>query len=143
MAIARSCFLSSLLLTALSACSSEANVSTDDPVLAQRVYGEEDKRVAKALSIGGDDTPKDESPQYRAMLCNLALSSIKDRMFGSGVLSEQQQRAFSQAHALYLRKAEEGLSKAELHQNRISVQTTYPEGVDRARIAIGCLRDLG
>lgn len=126
----------------LTACS----ISTDAPEQRQsaapKIFSVEEKRIARALSIGGNDIDASAAPQYQATLCSLALAAINDRLRNSGALSAEQQQALRQAQAHFQRRSTTGLSLEERSQTRKEVETAYPEPADRARFAIGCLRDL-
>lgn len=128
-------------LLMLSACSDSVE-ATDPQSLSTQVFSSEDKRVANLLSIGQSNSDAEATPQYRATLCSLALAVINERVQASGALSEEQQRAFSEAQALFQRRATAGLSLEESGRTRKQIEERYPEPTDRARFAIGCLRDL-
>jgi hypothetical protein len=138
----RSMLLAAALL-ALSACSTSADSPQPEQATVQEHFSDEDKRIARALSLGGDDILGKATPQYEAALCSLALAAIEDSVKDRGLLSSEQRRALRQAEALYQRRAVAGLSAEELEQTRNDVEADYPEPRVRARFAIGCLRDLG
>lgn len=127
----------------MGACSSADVPKANGDMSYQKEFTADDKRVAKVLSIGGEDSIPDASPQYRATLCSLALESIADRMLGEGILTNEQQEAFTSAQSLYSRRAAANASVEERAQLVSDVETSYPNRSERARFAIGCLRDLG
>lgn len=126
----------------LGACSSADAPEANRDMSSQKVFTADDKRIATALSIGGEDNVPDASPQYRATLCSLALESIADQMQRGGILTDEQQQAFASAQSLYSRRAAANTSSEERAQLLKDVETNYPNRSDRARFAIGCLRDL-
>lgn len=131
-----------LVLSFLGACSASNAPSGSADTTPRRNFSAEDKRVARVLSIGGEDRSADVSPQYRAALCSLALESVQDRMQGGGLLTNEQQRIFAQAQSLYKQRATIDLSPEEQEQTLSEVETAYPNQSDRVRFAIGCLREL-
>lgn len=122
--------------------SSDPRPSNGYEVSAPQAFTEDDKRVARALSISSDDSQANVTPQYRAALCVLALKSIGELMNGGNLLSDEQQRAFTQAQSIYSRRASSGLSQIERERTFDDVEAANPNQRDRARFAIGCLRDL-
>jgi hypothetical protein len=136
----------SLMLTGLlplTACSAPAATpGREQQAQRQREFGEDDKRIARALSIGGGEVRAGKSPRFYATLCGLALASIAERMQDSGILTAEQSRAFAQAEALYARRAADGATRAERDAIQLEIDTLYPEPGDKARFAIGCLREL-
>jgi hypothetical protein len=98
--------------------------------------------VAQALSIGRNVERVDTTPQYEAMLCNLALEAIGDRLENTDLLTSEQIEVFERAKALYRDRAGVGLTTEEREKTRNDVEAAYPETKDRARFAMGCLRDL-
>ena len=136
------CLLSLAAFGLLSACSADKTSKANGDMLNGQAFTAADKRVARTLSIGGEDSIPNASPQYRAALCSLALESIADRMRGGAILTDEQQRAFAQAQSLYTRRAAAGVSREEREQLLSDVEVSYPNQSDRAKFAIRCLRDL-
>lgn len=138
------CVLIAMLLALPIAC---APPSDGDRNLGQRqgeekVFTEEEQRIARTLSIGEQVSDAEASPREESILCDLALTSIEERMQNSGVLSVEQRKAFASAQAYYRRRAASNISATELHNVRKDVEASYPEPSDRARFAMECLRDL-
>jgi hypothetical protein len=125
------------------ACSTSADPPEQQKSLVRQQFTDQDKRIARALSLGGDDILRKAKPQYEATLCSLALDAIEDNVKDSGILSSEQRRALKQAEAIFQLRAVTGLSAEESEQTRRAVETAYPERSTRARFAIGCLRNLG
>ena len=132
-----------ILLALVGACSPVSDQAERDELPLRTKFSDEDRRIARTLSVGSNSIRGDASPQYRAMVCNLALATIADRMRVSGVLTQEQQKAFAQAQSLYRRRSEAGLSMEERDQLQSDVEATYPNDSDRAKSAIECLRDMG
>ncbi|MCH2486333.1 MAG: hypothetical protein MK010_01120 [Erythrobacter sp.] len=122
------------------ACSSNEAPAEKTGTSQQQTFSDEDKRIARLLSVGSDDIDESASPQYRATLCSLALQTIEERM--RGALSDEQRQAFAQAQSLYDRRARTGVSAEDQQQTRDEIETAYPDESDRVRFAIGCLQDL-
>ena len=135
--------LPAFILLSLASCSSPSAVSPQPSTQTTAEFSDQDKRVARALSIGGEKIDGgDETPQFQALVCRLALEEIQRQMETPGGLSAEQQQAFEQARKLFDRRAAAGLSDAELSQNRARAQENDPEVNESARIAMGCLRDI-
>ncbi|KNH02776.1 hypothetical protein J121_1187 [Qipengyuania citrea LAMA 915] len=98
--------------------------------------------MAQALSIGRNVERADATPQYEAMLCNLALEAIGERLENTDLLTSEQIKVFEKAKAIYQNGAGVGLTTEEREKTRSDVEAAYPEAKDRARFAMGCLRDL-
>lgn len=136
--------ISSLIgVTALSACSPpQVPAAPRQQAQAKMQFSDEDRRIARALSLGGGEIKKTRDPRFYATLCGLALASVAERMQNSTLLSAEQSRAFSQAQNIYARRAADGSTAAERQAVSKEVEADYPDPADRARFAIGCLRDL-
>jgi hypothetical protein len=132
--------LASAAILMLTACSAATDIQEQQPSKAE--FSAEDKRVAQALSIGRNVERVDTTPQYEAMLCNLALEAIGDRLENTDLLTSEQIEVFERAKALYRDRAGVGLTTEEREKTRNDVEAAYPETKDRARFAMGCLRDL-
>jgi len=122
------------------ACSSNEVPAEETETSQQQIFNDEDKRVARLLSVGREEIDKSASPEYRATLCSLALQAIEARM--RGALSDEQRQAFAQAQSVYGQRARTGISAEEQKQTRDEIETAYPDESDRVRFAIGCLQDL-
>ena len=128
-----------IALGVLGACSSDST-PVENIEDQQQVFSEDDRRVARALSVGTNDLNTSLSPQFRATLCSLALEAIEERM--QGALSEAQQQAFAQAQSLYRQRARAGVSQEERRTTLSEAEASYPDQSERARFAISCLQDL-
>lgn len=137
----KNAFLFSLIATGvLSACSAGNSPTEEHEVSQQKTFSAEDKRIASALSIGNDEISSTVSPQYRATVCSLSLQAIEERM--RSTLSDEQRQAFAEAQALYDQRAAVGLSQDDRERTVEEVEAAYPNPIDRARFALGCLQDL-
>ena len=132
--------LASAATLMLTACSAATDVEEQQP--SQAEFRAEEKRVAQALSIGRNVERTDATPQYEAMLCNLALEAIGERLENTDLLTSEQIEVFEKAKAIYQNRASVGLTTEESEKTRNDVEAAYPQTKDRARFAIGCLRDL-
>lgn len=131
----------SLALT-LNACGAAADVRRDDQPMAGRTFSEEDKRIARYLSIGNEIMTTRSTPQFEAALCGLALETIAEQLRQSGSLSPRQLQAFERAQGIFRARAQTGLTPQERAKTRREVEAAYPDRVARARVAMGCLRGL-
>lgn len=109
---------------------------------AQRTFSAEERRIARALSLGGDEVRDRSSPQSYAMLCSIALEAIGARLESGNLLSAEQRQAFTAARRMYSERATAGISRQEQDALRREVEAAYPETGDRARLGIGCVRSL-
>ena len=132
--------LASAATLMLTACSAATDVEEQQP--SQAEFSAEDKRVAQALSIGRNVERADATPQYEAMLCNLALEAIGERLENTDLLTSEQIEVFEKAKAIYQNRAGVGLTTEEREKTQSDVEAAYPEAKDRARFAMRCLRDL-
>lgn len=141
MSVRRNRYLFAALL-ALAACSGQADTATrQQDGSPQASFSDEDRRAARALSVGGPEARATGSPGFYATLCSLALKSIDERLQDSGLLSAEQNRAFARAREIYAGRAAAG-SASERDDWRREVEATYPNPNERTRFTIGCLKDL-
>lgn len=137
------CALGTLLLTACSPETTPASQPSQTPV---REFSAEDKRAARALSIGNQAALTGAATAYdRALLCNIALDSLTEQLQERGALTTEQQRAFAEVQQLYERRlaqASGGKSQEQLATDRTEAEEANPEPSTQAQIAIGCLRQL-
>lgn len=135
--------LFSLAILSVTACTGQGTpAGKQSEPENQRIYSAEDKRIAQLLSIGETAAQDSSSPRDQALLCSIALQSIANRLRQSGALSEAQLQAFAKAQNLYLKRAAIGRSATELATAKSAMETAHPESSERARLAIGCLRNL-
>ena len=125
----------------LAACSPPTDSTAPEPV-TQKIFSAEEQRIASALSIGTYRSDANASPQYRALLCSLALAAVRARLGDNGALSADQRAALALAQTLFERRFVKGVAPAERNRMRNDLEAAYPEPGDRARFAIRCLRDL-
>lgn len=130
-----------MVVLLLGACSAR-DVPQKQGTPVQKTFTAEDRRVARALLIGGEGSAPNASPQYRAVLCSVALETVADRMRGKGILTAEQERVFAQAQSIYARRSSAGRSVEEREALLKEVRDRYPDEGDRAPFAIGCLYDL-
>lgn len=134
-------------LSSLAACSPDADIA-DEPATEQRVFSEEDQRIARALSIGNSRAVANaDSPYARALLCRHGMDVLADRFREASGLSEQQRQGIEQAQTYFdeeLRALaqDEGKTPAELDSDLAQVAEDNPDPGEAARIAIGCLQRL-
>ena len=130
-------------LVALGACSGLDDTEiVEDSIKPPSEFSAEHKRAALALSIGSDELTDPQDEEYKLVLCSVALEAIQEKIKESGLLTPEQQQAFDQARKSYEQRAVQGANPAEVAQTRSEIESLYPEVSDRARFAVGCLRDL-
>lgn len=132
------------LVVGLTACGSggEGSTPAGTSPASRPTFSAEDRRIAQSLSIGRADLPANASARDQALLCELALETLQDRLLSSNVLNAAQRQAFSRALREYSERAASGLTKAQLDEARQNAARAHPEHSERARAAIGCLRSL-
>lgn len=108
----------------------------------RKEFSSEDKRIARALSIGGDELIDSQDAAYKSRLCSMALEAIEDQMESSRLLNREQQETFASVRRMYSERASKGLSSEEQVEMRRRIEGQYPEVSDRARFVVGCLREL-
>jgi hypothetical protein len=109
---------------------------------AERQFSAEEKAIARSLSLGAVALKEEITPAYRAALCELTLASVQEQIATSGMLTDEQQRAFSQAQAMYRQRAKIGLSQDQAREVRAQVVRDFPDPSARARFVVECLREL-
>lgn len=136
-----------LALTTLAGCSS-ADKGDADPKPEARQFSEEDKRVARALSVSQVQSISDaEGPYARALLCANGMDALAERFQDFRGLGEQQRSAIEQAREYFgqqLREAgaSEGKSANDIESD---LQKTAQDNIDpaeNARTAMACLQRL-
>ncbi|MBB3034354.1 hypothetical protein [Alteriqipengyuania lutimaris] len=127
---------------ALTACSPPDDSMEIGEPEAQQTFGAEAKRIAGKLSLGSSGDQTELADVNRALACSLALESLSGRLMQGGGLAPEVIQAFNQAREIYTTRANVGLSAAEAEEARTAAEEVMPEESDRARLAIGCLRDL-
>lgn len=108
----------------------------------------EDKRAAQALSIGsGISLAGGVSPYDKALRCSLAFGELSARFENLGATADQQSRAMAQAKAMFDQRLERAAAQAgrtarQITADRAKLDAELPEGGERARMAIACIREL-
>ncbi len=126
----------------LGACSRGA----DDAGTVQKVenpvqFSAADKRIAAKLSIGENQLEKVETPLDRALICDVALAALEERLRDSGILDAAQQTMLASLRQRYRNDARiAGGATADLDAAQENVKNTYPDESERARLAVSCLR---
>lgn len=136
------------LFLSLVSCSGGEERGKEAAKAPERQFSEEDKRAARALSIGDSRAIESSgSPYAQALLCNNAVQSIADRLRSAGSLNAEQLRGFDQTRAYYDRQVfglgkQEGKSASQIQQDRKQTAAANPEPAANARLAIACLQML-
>lgn len=126
----------------ISGCSDSQSTSSGNlnPKNA-REFSEADKRAAKALSIGDEQTlAKSEDTGSLGEVCSAAIAGITEKLRLSGSLSDAQLGALAQAQAYYERQ----IITKKTPDSDDAAEPTPDEGAenpaDDPRVAIACLR---
>lgn len=137
------------IVTCLSAsCSAPAaDGPVTDGMSGAKQFSEDDRRAARALSIGNVRTvAMTDNPLDQAVLCSLAIGEIAERMQTSGMgLTQEQIEAVIMAKKIYDRRAIAAArtKPADAIQTaRARIAEANPEPSARAQTAIACLRQL-
>lgn len=133
-----------LLAAALlqAACTDSKDAQAPQPPSGVPNFTTEDKRVARALSVGTGSLVQ-ASPEGRAVLCTLALETVRPQMQASGALSGPQRQAFAQAIEVFRDRAARGYGDpGKLAEARRRAEIDYPGAGDRAKMAVACLRSF-
>ena len=140
---------SCLLLASLVGCGStpsERGHGTLD--MSEGSFGAEDKRVARALSLGaGSNLDKEGSPYAQALACKIAYDDVSQRLSQPGMISTDQRR-FIETVGDVLRKrlasfaASAGKSSAEVERDSAARVASGAGSEANMRVLISCLRKL-
>jgi hypothetical protein len=146
--LSKAALAAALCLVSLTACSGGEESGRKAAEAQERRFSEEDKRAARALSIGDSRAIEgSDSPYAQALLCNHAVQSIADRLRSAGSLNAEQLRGFDQTRAYYERQLLgrgklEGKSASQIQKDRQKTAAANPDPVANARLAIACLQML-
>lgn len=126
----------------VAACSPPDDTVTIEEPEARQTFGAEDIRIASKLSLGSDSDQTDFAEVGRALACSIALDALSERLVQGGSLAPEVVQAFNQAQDIYTRRANAELAGQDAGEARETAEELMPDEGDRARLAIGCLRDL-
>lgn len=146
--LSKASLAAALCLVSVTACSGDDESATDVAKASAPQFSEEDKRAARALSIGDSRAiESSDSPYAQALLCNHAVQSIATRLRSAGSLNAEQLRGFDQTRVFYERQVlglgkQEGKSASQIQQDRQETATANPDAAANARLAIACLQML-
>ncbi|MBT2133558.1 hypothetical protein KK137_04340 [Croceibacterium sp. LX-88] len=140
-------FSVALALTTLAACSPAEN-SIAAPERKVREFSEEDKRLARALSVGqAQAVTEADSPYARALLCANGMDALAERLQDFQGLAEQQQLAIEQARTYFSEElneagAGEGKSASDIKSDLEKTALANVDAAENARTAMACLQRL-
>ena len=133
---------------ALTACASERSPAPPSQQRASStVFSNEDRRAARALSISNrPDLASLSSPYMRAIVCELAVETLGERMAEMDSLSAGQMAGFRRVQqdlARDIGKAaiREGKGQADIDRDKEQQRLTLSDPVARIPLAMGCLRN--
>lgn len=144
--IIRGTFSCSLAAGLIAAC--EAPPAQDDPSAfsSNRVYSEEERRIAAALSIGRPAILEEEASEYgKAILCKIALDSIAPRL--RELTSTEQRAQLAQVEAqvaeqAFVQGGAGGKSRAEVTRDLQARAAQIDDPSVLVPTAMACLRTL-
>ncbi|OYW44558.1 MAG: hypothetical protein B7Z08_08005 [Sphingomonadales bacterium 32-68-7] len=131
-------------------CSPSAQESTANDLAsaAPGPFSAEDKRVARALSVGNSQLlDAADSPYEQALLCNVAINYMAEALEQRGGLQPDQQQAVALARDFFAERARDlglgrGKSPVEIERDQATKASSIPEGRAKAQLAIGCVQRL-
>lgn len=128
---------------ALSSCapSSPAH-KVAEKTAPQATFSAEDRRIARALTVGAADVGAQATPRVYEMTCVLALDTVEGILDNRGLVTAEQDAVFKRAREVYWRRATTKLPQQDVAKLQSDVEARNPEPEGRARLAVGCLREL-
>lgn len=136
------------MLVSLTACSSGENTHDDAPASPAKAFSDEDREIARALSISNDLAVADaDSPYARALLCRNGMGVLAERFQDAVGLSIEQRQGIEQAVTYFdgqmrvLGEAE-GKAAADVTSDLEQTAADNPDTTENVRTAIACLREL-
>ncbi|GEM_PF-2402885 len=135
-------------LASLAACSSSENARQGAPDSQAKVFGDEDRQIARALSISNDPAvTQADSPYARALLCRNGMEALVERFQGAAGLSAEQRQGMERVASYFEGQARvlgeaEGKSPADVVSDLEQAAEDNPDTAENARTAIACLREL-
>ncbi|NTZ43412.1 hypothetical protein G7A66_10030 [Altererythrobacter sp. SALINAS58] len=131
------------MIIALSACSLAEPEVEEPGFTATKTFSQGDKEIAKVLSIGSSNLEVAAGPYQKALLCELAVQTITNQLSSGEALAGEQRTALKQVQAIYSQRVSaSGEDEAQINRDRREIELAYPDVKQRARLAIGCLREL-
>lgn len=108
-----------------------------------KVFGAEERRIARALSLGGGTQGDAKSSADDAASCVIALNFIRAR-FGQNVgLDAEQAKGLDSVIAQYRSRAgEKTMSATRFAQKLKAADAAFPDEAERARASLRCLQAL-
>jgi len=143
-------FFIALSLASISAnCAPSTDTATDELASsASDRFSAEDRRIARALSIGNNSTLDNANDPYdQALMCGVAIDFIAQAFESSTGLESAQRQAIKLARNLFAQRLYDlgrsrGKSRIEIERDRARKATDIPEDGTKAQIAIGCIQRL-
>ena len=123
-------------------CSPPNDRTALEDAAGQQTFSAEDQRIARSLSLGNEAAVQGVANVDRSMACSVALDTLRERLFKETSLAPEVIQAFNQAQQIYADRASAGLTSQDVAEARAAAEDAIPDEGDRARLAIGCLRDL-
>lgn len=111
---------------------------------AGRVFSDDDRRAAQALSLSKSSVETAASPGDQARLCSLAIKSLADRFRTVGSPNPALIETLDRAEQIYSARAArsgDGAGGGQTGRDDAALEI-LADPADRARMALGCLQEL-
>lgn len=131
-----------MVIVCLSACAPDP-AATQPNREQQKVFSEDDRRVAQALSLGGGIEAASKDPADEAARCVIALNFIRTRLSAFAGVNSEQKNALDRAIHLYRTRAgEKSAPSKEFAAKLKAAESAMPNQADQARASLRCLQAL-
>lgn len=118
-------------------------VSSQEDSKRTITYSQEDREIAKTLSVSPKEKLTSEDPLFDLVSCQVSLETLERVSEGIGNFSPEQVEVLRRTQIFYKNRALSSLAEGrDISDVRESVELTYPDDGSRIRVAMACLRDL-
>lgn len=118
---------------------SQSRLSDEQP----RTFSSENKRIARALSLGGEVDGGARGSTVEAASCVIALNFIRLRLGGSVGLNSEHTIALDKAITLYRTRAGANTMPSNQFAEKLkTAESSMPNAADQARASLRCLQAL-
>jgi hypothetical protein len=137
------------LLAALALTSCSRGGGDEAPLAAERQireFSQQDKLAARSLSLASKNIVEQANGSYaQALLCNLAIDTIAERLRGAGSLGATQLNELAEAESQFDRRLralgkQENKSEADIRNDLERAAADNPDASANARVALACLQ---
>ena len=136
-------FAGALVVLAMTGCSQPQSDQPPPAELDARKFTDEDRRIARTLSLGADSSSAERSPLEKATLCEMGLRRMRERMASTASLTQEQLASIDEAVALFRSRQAAIDASADLRRAmRVRLDEAVAGDAEWGRVTIGCLRGL-